>query len=318
MRTFKPTFAFATLGTTLLAASCTLITDVDRTKIPTDSGAGTAGTGGSSAGSSSGSSGDAGESSGGAPEAGAGGTSNGGSGSSGDAGEGGTGTSGSSNVGGEAGSGGSSSVTPMCAKAGGSLSLAPGTFLSDGETLILRDGVNRIEFEFDCFASSICTGLNGAAPTDGVEDGNVAIAFDGTEDQVGLATKIRDAINLAQQNGDITITAVFDDGGTDPGAAGASGEGAGGAGGEAGAIGGAPSGGTGGSGGQPTTAVITLTNDRYGSLGNQKIDDGVGNGNFSNQDMKGGVAVSCDQRPTLCDEDADCDSSCDVDVNLCE
>jgi hypothetical protein len=308
MRIFKPTFALASLGTTLALASCTLITDVDRTKIPTDAGAGTAGTGGGggTGGSSGGSGGDAGDGSGGTPEGG----------SDGSGGKGMSGSSGAGGAGGDAGSsgqGGSAGAPVSCEKATGSISLAPQTFLSDGDTLTLRDGVNdAVVFEFDL------------ATAQGVSDDNVAIDFDGTEDEAGLAQLIAAAINA--QSASLLITAEVEGGGGngsgeggaggDSGSAGASG---GETGGESGAgAGGAGTAGSGGTGGTGATVVIALTHDAYGSLGNQKIDDTVGNPNFVNRDLTGGDSVGCDLTPTICNGDEDCAGSCDTGVNFCE
>jgi hypothetical protein len=301
---FKPTFALATLGTMLAVASCTLITDVDRTKIPTEAGAGTSGSGGSGGGSGGtsggGSGGDAGDGSGGTPEGGSdSGGSSGKGGSSGGAGE--AGEAGSS------GAGGSGGAPVSCAKATGSISIIPSaevpvTNIADGDTFTLRDGVNDpVVFEFD-FATQ-----------PGVTDGRIAIAFDGSEDEAGLAGLIETAINA--QTTTLGITANFE--GNDSGNGGA---GAGGEGGTPGAAG-APDGMSGGAAGSPgfgPGAVITLVNDAYGALGNQKVDDTVGNPNFKNQDMTGGDAVSCDLSPTMCDGDEDCATSCNTDIDLCE
>src|SRR5687768_16549530 len=104
MPMFKPTFAAATLGTLLAAASCTLITDVDRTKIPTDSSGGTSGSGGTDGGGKAG------------------------SGSGGDTGD---GTSGrSAGQAGDTGSGGTAGNPVSCSKATGTITLDTATFLA--------------------------------------------------------------------------------------------------------------------------------------------------------------------------------------------
>jgi hypothetical protein len=316
MRMFKPTFALATLGTTLLAASCTLITDVDRTKIPTDAGAGTSGSGGSGAGggsagsSGSGSGGDAGDGSGGTPE---GGNDSGGSSGKGSGGSGGrAGEGGEAGEAGSSGSGGSGGAPVSCEKATGSISLIPTavtpiTYIADGDTFTLRDGVNDpVVFEFDL------------ASAPGVGADHVAIPFTGVEDEAAFATLIADAIN--DQLTTLGITATFEGGESGGGEAGAGGESGGGEAG-AGGSGGAGTGGNGGSGGSAgfgPGAVIALVNDAYGSLGNQEIDDRVGNPNFKNQDMAGGESVSCDLTPTLCNGDEDCATSCNATISLCE
>jgi len=134
MRTDNRFLVLSTLGGLLTAASCTLITDVDRTKIPVDGGAeggqganggkggasgnagrgGKGGTGGS-AGSTGGSMGGEGGGEAGGSTGGAGGTMGGTSGSSGNAGTSGSpatgGTGGTSGTGGDAGAGGEAGGT---------------------------------------------------------------------------------------------------------------------------------------------------------------------------------------------------------------
>ncbi|HEY3500395.1 MAG TPA: hypothetical protein VGK73_37140 [Polyangiaceae bacterium] len=299
---FKPTFAAATLGTLLAAASCTLITDVDRTKIPTDTSGGTSGSGGT------GSAGKAG------------------SGSGGDAGDGTSG--GSAGQAGDTGSGGTGGNPVTCSKATGTITLEPSTFLANGDKLTIGDGVHDpVVFEFD---------LN----DDGVADGNVPIVFDGTENEAQLAVLIADAINAAEDL-DVSASAEgFSGGEGGQGGQGAGGEAGAAANGEAGAVasgggeGGAPgsagaesAGAPAASGGQggddtappaPTAAFVELTNDAYGELGNVTISDTVGNPNFKRSGLSGGDAHNCDQLPTLCADDSDCSATCNTETSLCE
>jgi hypothetical protein len=310
MRTFKPNFPLATLGTLFLAASCTLITDVDRTKIPTDASGGTAGTSGGTGGSSgSGSGGDAGDGSGGMPEGGSGGK-GGNGGSSGS-------TSGSSGSGasGDAGASGAGGAASECIKSSGIITLGPDTFLADGDTFTLGDGVNDpVVFEFEL-----------ASDNDGVRDGNLQIVFTGTEGEATLAVLIAAAINDVGE--ELMITASAEGNGNN-GGGGEGGEGGGGSGGagdggadsgEAGAAD-SPAGGSGGEPPEPprSDAMVALENEAYGDLGDVDIRDTVGNPNFTHTGMEGGAAVACGESPTLCDDDADCATTCDTDTSLCE
>jgi hypothetical protein len=309
MRTLKPTLALASLVGFFTAASCTLITDVDRTKIPTDTGpaAGAPGTGGMSGGGgttggTSGSSGEGGQNPTGGTGGGAGETSGGTGGNTGATG--GTGGTG----GGTGGTGGTGAVTAVCDQAEGTITLAPLTFLSDGDTFTLSDGVNaKVVFEFDL--------------TGGVASGHKAIAFDGSEDQFGLASLIAQAIN--GEGTDLFITAKFREAGGSggDGAAGAAGA-TNAAGGAPGAAGGAPgTSGGGGEAGTPAvnpatdTAHVDLVNDLSGALGNVRITDTVGNPNFQTTGMAGGKAVACGS-PASCSGDAECASG-NCSDNLC-
>jgi hypothetical protein len=136
MRTLKPSLALASLVGFLTAASCTLITDVDRTKIPTDAG----------------------------PEGGAPGTggSGGKGGTGGDSGGGGTG----------GGTGGTGMVTKACDKAEGTITLNPGVLFADGDTITLGDGLNpNVVFELDLATDQgLADGDNKGIDFDGTED----------------------------------------------------------------------------------------------------------------------------------------------------
>jgi len=76
MRMLNPSLAVVSLLGFLTAASCTLITDVDRTKIPTDAGAhaGEPGSGGTGTGGGAGETGTGGTGKGGTANGGKGGT----------------------------------------------------------------------------------------------------------------------------------------------------------------------------------------------------------------------------------------------------
>jgi hypothetical protein len=283
MRTLNPSLALASLVGFLAAASCTLITDVDRTKIPTDAGAqaGETGAGGSTGGSSTG--GSAGQA-GGGEEAGSGGTGGGTGGTSGTGGGGGsTGATGGTSATG--GSGGAPSE--VCDKARGTITIDPITYFADGDTITIGDGLhNPVTFEFDL------------ATAPGVTSPHVAIHFDGTEDEQGLALLLTNAINTQDSANKLDVSATTDTGVSD---------GAGGAGGQGGQ--GSVSNAGNGQGGAParSTAVINLINDRAGARGNVKIKDTAGNPNFHVAGMSGGNAVVC-STATVCDSDDECAS----------
>ncbi len=274
MRTLNPSLALASLVGFLTAASCTLITDVDRTKIPTDAGAegGSPGTGGS----------------------GGKGGSSGKGGTGGDSGSGGTG----------GGTGGTGMVTKACDKAEGTITLNPGVLFADGDTITLGDGVNdNVVFELDL------------ASDQGVSGDNKGIDFDGTEDNVALATAIADAINGQDENLRVIAAIAAPSLSGAGGAAGAAGSGQGGGGdGQGGASGGAA-----GSGGGPLipgTVEISLSNEFAGALGNVRIRDSVGNPNFSVSGMAGGKSVECDAE-SLCTDGAECASGECGDNSMC-
>jgi hypothetical protein len=182
----------------------------------------------------------------------------------------------------------------------------------DGENFEVGDGANDpVVFEFD---------LNGS----GVTGGNVAIVFTGSEDHVALAALVEAAINGVGTTLGVTASFEGNGGGGEGGASGASNGGAENAGADnGGAESGAPStsgaqnGGTGGGSGS-SAAVVTLVNDSYGSLGNVAIVERAGNPGFKRAGMSGGAAVQCAERPTLCNDDGDCDSTCDTGAKLCE
>jgi hypothetical protein len=271
MRTLNPSLALASLVGFLAAASCTLITDVDRTKIPTDAGAeggspGTGGTGGTG-----------------------GTTETGGTGGTGTGGEAGQGTGGS--TGGGAGMG---QPTPVCTQATGSLTIKPMTYFADGDTFTLNDGVNAaVVFEFDLDTS------------EGVRSGNVAVPFTATDNQFQVATTIVRIIKQEHTDGKLRIQAVnstTSTAATSDGEAGASGS--------AGTPGEGTAG-QGGQGGMnlDESALIHLTNDLAGARGNQKIKDTVGNPGFVPAGMSGGEAVACGS-PASCTSDEECSTSC--------
>ena len=299
MRMLNSSLAVASLLGFFTAASCTLITDVDRTKIPTDAGAhagetgtgGTGGTGGTTGGTGGGA-GDTGMAGVGA-EGGTGGTSQGGTGGTSQGGTGGS----------NAGTGGTSNPTPACDHATGRITVGEGTFISNGETFTVSDGLgDAVTFEFAYAGASAA-------------DGNVEIAFDGEPTPAEFAVKITNAINRVTNFGVTASTSA-----EAPSGAG----GAGGAAGEGGAAGnsGATNGGAGGEGGvviaPPPSGpqTVELLNDRAGALGNVKLKDTVGNPNFKVSGMSGGNAVLCDE-DALCDSDAECESDSCVD-NVCE
>jgi hypothetical protein len=270
MRTLNPSLALASLVGFLTAASCTLITDVDRTKIPTDAGA----------------------------EGGAPGT--GGSGGKG-------GSSGKGGTGGDAGSGtgGTGMVTRVCDHAEGTITLKPGVLFADGDTITLGDGINPpVVFELELETNQ---GLS--------DSDHKAIDFDGTEDNFGLADLINDAINAQGDNLRVVGALVAPSQSGSGGAAGASGSGQGGGGdGQGGASGGAA-----GSGGTPNmsgAAVISLSNELAGELGNVRIRDTAGNPNFVVSGMSGGKSVAC-EFDSSCTSGDECASGECGDDSLC-
>jgi hypothetical protein len=302
MRMFNPHFVLVSALGLLTAASCTLITDVDRKKIPPpDTGSpeggqgasgGSAGRGGT--GGTGGSGGDAGDGAGQGGSGGSSGEASGGAGESG-AGSGGGGTGGGA---GEAGNAGAGGVVPVCTKASGEISLEtdPRTFFQDGDRFTVGDGIiDAITFEFDCGAGVVCNPPGSVA---GVGAGRQEIVFDGTEDEAGMAALIVNAINGTGLR--ITANLVSDNGG------------GGGAGGEGGAAGAAPS-----VPGEPI--VIALAHELYGDRGNVEIGERVANGNFDVSGLSGGEAVSCAATETACSDDDACESaSCDTDTHVCE
>lgn len=287
MRTLNPSLALASLVGFLAAVSCTLITDVDRTKIPTDAGAegGSPGTGGTSGTGGTGETGGTGGTSMGG-EAGQNPSSGGSAGTTG-------GKGGSSGKGGStAGSGGSMHPTEVCKQPTGSITLKPMTLFADGDTITLHDGVNHgTVFEMDLDTKP------------GVASGNWAIVFNGREDQYGLASLIRDAINQAHQDGTLRIAATTSFTYLESGATGDAG------GGGAPAAGGASNGGEAGAPDLTLPAVIQLTNDLAGDRGNLNITETAGNPNFSVSGMSGGEAVAC-SKPTSCSSNAECSGTC--------
>ena len=295
MRMLNPSFAVASLLGFLTAASCTLITDVDRTKIPTDGGTaaagGTAGDAGS--GNEAGTGAEAGSGATGGANGGTGGT-NGGTGGT----NGGTG-------GANGGTGGTGTPTKACDKATGRITIGVMTYLeASGDKFTLSDGVNKkVTFEFDWEDDdSDVTGAN-------------VIRFSGTPTTAELALLITEAINAAA---DLRITAT-----TTADVPEAPNNGNGGAGGESGAAGasGAGAGGQGGAGEPPVqkAETIELKNDFSGARGNVTITDTIGNPNFKVSGMSGGKAVLCDTAAS-CSTDAECDAerSCNSSTHLCE
>ncbi len=300
MRTLNPSFALASLVGFLAAVSCTLITDVDRTKIPTDAGAeggspgtgGTAGTGGTIA------TGGTGGSTGGTSMGGEAGQTPGSGGSTGATGGKGGSSGTGGNTGGKGGTGGSP-ATEVCAQATGSITLKPNTLFADGDTITLNDGVNpALVFEMDLDTKP------------GVASGNQAIAFNGRENHYGLAALIRDAIRSAHTDGTLRINATTSFTYEDSGAAGG-----GGAPGAAGTNNG--NGGEGGAVDLTIPAVIDLTNDLAGARGNQRIKTTAGNPNFSVSGMGNGKAVACTQ-PASCNADSECGSGSCGDDHVCQ
>ncbi|HEV8550471.1 MAG TPA: hypothetical protein VGQ57_15610, partial [Polyangiaceae bacterium] len=177
----------------IMAAGCTLIADVDRTKIPTDTGpqAGETGMGGSTGGTGQGGKGGTGGTgqagmAGGGDEAGTGGTNAG------------TGGGDSGGTGAMGGTGGTGTPTEKCDPAKGTITLGAlgqPTYFSDGNTFTLGDGVNNpMTFEFDLASSGR------------VHDHSTLIAFDGTEDNAHLAVLITEAINKVGSSLNITAS----------------------------------------------------------------------------------------------------------------
>jgi hypothetical protein len=295
MRMLNPSLAVASLLSFLTAASCTLITDVDRTKIPADAGP-SAGTGGVAGETGSGGVGNEGGTS---PEAGTGGGgTNGGTGGTGGT-NGGTGGTSAGGGGDDGGTGGSSTPTEACDEASGRITIGVGTLLTSGWTFTLGDGLHdKVAFTFDWDDDS------------SDEPGDNIIHFSGAPSTAELAVKIADAINAAADL-DIKATTTATTGG-----GGGGGGGEGGAGGEAGS-------GVGGQAGAvepptPMNETVELVNEWAGERGNVKITDTVGNPNFKVSGMSGGKAVICGDAAS-CSSDDECDSarSCNSD-HICE
>ena len=292
MRMLNPSLAVVSLLGFLTAASCTLITDVDRTKIPTDAGvpqAGETGMGGTG-----GSAGETGN--GGTGNKGGTGATGGDSGASGSGAEGGA-SGANPGVGGDSGAGGALPVAEVCDKASGTLTVGLGTLIGDGDTFTIGDGINgKVVFTFDWD--------DGGTPI----TGDNVIHFSGQPTEAEIAVMIRDAINAAD---DLDVTASTTAGGGNNGNGGQGGEPgtSSGGGGEGGAT--APSG--------PMAEVVALVNDHAGERGNVKITDTLGNPNFKPSGMSGGSAVACSGE-TSCSGDEECDSArtCNTSSHLCE
>jgi len=293
MRMLNPSLAVVSLLGFLTAASCTLITDVDRTKIPTDAGvaqAGEPGSGGTGTGGGAGETGNGGTGNKAGTGNGATGGTEAGSGGGGgaDGGMGGT-NAGAAGVN-EAGTGGTTTPTEACDKATGSLTFGLNTFIGDGETFALGDGVHsKVTFTFDWD--------DGGTPITGAN----VIHFSGTPTTAELAVLVTDAINAASG---LDVTASTS-------AAGGGSNGNGGAGGESGATG-ATSGGQGGEGTgtppAPKAEIVELVNQHAGERGNVTITEKLGNPNFKVSGMSGGNAVAC-SGDASCSSDAECDSA---------
>lgn len=279
MRMLNPSLAVVSLLGFLTAASCTLITDVDRTKIPTDAGP-SGGTGGGAGETGASGAGNGNESGAGA-EGGTGGRGSGGTGGA-NAGTGGT-SSGAGETG-TGGTGGSSTPTETCDKASGRISIGVGTLISSGWTFKLGDGVNNsVTFVFDWLGDSA------------TETGANVIEFSGEPTTAEWAVLITDAINNTASDLEITATTT----------ATAPVSGGGGAGGESGA-------GAGGQSGEasppaPKTETIELKSHLAGARGNVTITEKVGNPNFKVSGMSGGKAVICSSAAS-CSTDAECDA----------
>jgi hypothetical protein len=261
MRTMNPTLALASLVGFLTAASCTLITDVDRTKIPTDAG----------------------------PEGGAPGTGGSTGGKGGGAGKG--GTNGAGTGGTTGGSAGTGAVTPDCHHAEGSITLNPGVLFADGDTITIGDGINPVVvFELDWADAQ---GLKVSS--------HKGIDFDGDENNLELATLIHAAINNQGDNlrvGAVIASSALSGSGGAAGAAGSAGNGQGGGGdGQGGASGGA--GGEGPV--LPGSVRIELSNDYAGALGNVRVKTSAGNPNIKVAGMSGGNSVACDSESSCTD-----------------
>lgn len=290
----NPSLAVVSFLGFLTAASCTLITDVDRTKIPTDAGvpqAGEPGMGGTGGG--AGETGRGGTVNRGGTGNGATGGDSGASGSGAESGGGGT----SPGIGGDSGAGGAIPVAEVCDKATGTLTVGLGTLIGDGDTFTIGDGINpKVVFTFDWTgAGSPITGDN-------------VITFSGQPTEAEIAVMIRDAINAAA---DLDVTATTTAGGGSNGNGGQGGESgaSSGGGGEGGAT--APSG--------PMAETVNLVNDHAGARGNVKITDTLGNPNFKVAGMSGGSAVAC-SGDASCSSDEECDSArtCNTTSHLCE
>jgi hypothetical protein len=277
----NPTLALASLVGFLTAASCTLITDVDRTKIPTDAGP-----------------------EGGAPGTGGTGGTGGKGGGSGKGGSSGAGTGGSTG-----GSGGTGVVTPDCHHAEGSITVGPDPlYFDDGDTITIGDGINPpVVFELDLQNSGL--EVSSHKPID----------FDGTENNLELVALIHAAINNQGNNlrvGAVIVSASQSGSGGAAGAAGSAGNGQGGGGdGQGGA-----SGGTAGAGGEgpipPGALRIELSNDYAGALGNVRIKETAGNPNLKVAGMSGGNSVACDSESSCTDGDECASGECGDD-KLC-
>ncbi len=307
MRTLNPSLALASLVGFLTAASCTLITDVDRTKIPTDAGAeaGSPGSGGTTeTGGTGGTAGTGGtKQTGGTAGMGEGGQATGGTG--GNAGETTGGTGGTGEMGGTGGSAGAAPVVPVCDHATGTITIEQDTNFGENDTLVIGDGVHpAVVFEF-VFQNDVTAG-------------HVKISLTGN-DQFVNAGLITDAINAQERAGALLVKATFveaapvDNG--EGGAAGASGA-TGSSGNGSGGIAAAP---------DPTApAHINLMDDLAGALGNVKINrskttgigHGVGSPNFKTTGMSGGEAVECASAAS-CKTGDECASGECGDDNMC-
>lgn len=286
MRMLNPSLAVASLLGFLTAASCTLITDVDRTKIPTDAGPGSGGTGGDTGASGAGAGNEGGGDTGGRGGRGGNGGNGGTSGRGGNAGTAGTEAGAGGN---EAGTGGSTTPTEACLHATGRITIGLGTQISTGWTFTIGDGVNsKVTFKFDWDDDSV------------TESGSNLIHFSGDPTPAEWAVLITNAINGAVKL-DVTATTT----------ASGSGNGAGGAGGEGGIGAGGASGGQAGAVEPPApmTETVELTNDWAGSRGNVTITETVGNPNFKVTGLKGGSAVVCSATDVACDDNSECDAA---------
>jgi cysteine-rich repeat protein len=103
-----------------------------------------------------------------------------------------------------------SAVRVIPTGADASLTVGVGTNIADGDTITINDGTNTVVFEFECDPLGDCPGA-----TDGVNSGNVAMLFNGTNfDGVNDPVEYRDLLIAAINASDLTT--VADNDGTNP------------------------------------------------------------------------------------------------------
>jgi cysteine-rich repeat protein len=342
MRKPYPSYSLITLGGLFLAGSCSIIAEVDRTKIPQETG-GTTPEGGQGTGGTSGATGGTGDTGGTAGDTGGGGTSGtaGGGGEGGDSG----GTAGDAGAGpGGAGMGGEGGTPgPAC----GDGTIDSGEQCDDGDPPANSDGCSATCMEeagWDCVGTpstcsaamcgdriragaemcddgnnNVCGTCNaacsvstpGAAATGSISPGSAGILIDG--DNFTLNDGTPPAVEfefdeLPGNDGVMTgrVGIDFDPTWTDPAMLQA-------------AIVTAINGATGLTitATNGTAPTVTLTNDVPGIAGNQTSGDGVVAPGFAITAMTGGAAHDC-AAGVGCNADADClNGTCSTSAHTC-